>query len=291
MPVLRMVLTVAMLTGAAWVLCPSAALATSGPFEYCPARVGGSERLTSAASTLYSFELRAHSARTVSGSIDVQTKAGWFTIPFTDIALTAGRVRYRTAENAFERTTAVSPELFARFPAGVTTASMWWVASARAFGDGPFGWAAKGTVACPPIAGLGIPDRFTSPDVAVRVSAARIDLSATPRPGDTVAIAQPIPAPLSTACRHPFTNARVIAVAGLNWPRTFRIWERRATFVEVAISAQGHVDGAWVYQPSGIEAFDLASLRSATLTEYAAGRAFCKPAPGYYLFVSAFIPR
>jgi TonB family protein len=58
--------------------------------------------------------------------------------------------------------------------------------------------------------------------------------------------------------------------------------------VEVLVDADGKVTDAWVYSPSGYQLFDDETLRVARASTYAAGTAFCKPAPGTYLFQATF---
>lgn len=99
--------------------------------EFCPARVAGAARVESSAQPIYAFALRAESVRTVSGSVDVQTDAGWFQAPFTSVALRASDRRYRTSYNEFTRRAYVSDALYVRFPVSVHAVRNWWAARPR----------------------------------------------------------------------------------------------------------------------------------------------------------------
>jgi TonB family protein len=93
-------------------------------------------------------------------------------------------------------------------------------------------------------------------------------------------------APGSTDCKTPFSDARAIDIEKLAAPLGENISTQ--VLVEVIVDATGAVADAWVYAPSGHSTFDDAALDSAKNSKFAAGSAFCKPAPERYMFRATF---
>jgi len=58
----------------------------------------------------------------------------------------------------------------------------------------------------------------------------------------------------------------------------------------VLLNADGSVGDAWIYQPSGFEAFDSAALDAAKTSRYQAARSYCQNVPALYLFHVTFDP-
>jgi Gram-negative bacterial TonB protein C-terminal len=102
--------------------------------------------------------------------------------------------------------------------------------------------------------------------------------------------ASPASAPGPVDCAEPFKSAMVTAPVMPSIPEIAREsgFDRSATLIEVAIGADGSLKDAWVYSTSGIPMLDEAALRSARLSQYAAGRSFCAAAPGNYIFRAEF---
>ena len=91
-----------------------------------------------------------------------------------------------------------------------------------------------------------------------------------------------------TSCAVPFTNARARSVGEVDYPDGYHLQEE--VTVEVAIAADGHLDDAWIYAPSGYQAFDDEALRVVEASSFVGGTALCQPAPGLYQFIITFSP-
>jgi hypothetical protein len=267
--------------------------AAAGPVEFCPAQMRASNRLEANGKSVYSFDVHADSARTVSGEILADTNAGWFAFQFPAVELSADGGRYKSDYVEFSRDDFVSKELFVAFPANVTTINGWWVDKAQATGDG-MGWERKGTVTCLPPAGTGaglqpIRNVTAAGTDVTRTTPEPNDLKKMPGGNDVVYAVTPAKG-LETACASPGSNATVTSPRQPNWPVGWKIRAPMKTLVEVAVSPEGIVKGTWVYQPSGTSAFDSEALIAAQGSTYAGGSAYCSPAPGLYLFSAVFTP-
>ena len=252
--------------------------------EYCPARVQASAVPSPIAkpgqpSSQYAYRLSAFGPRSVSGDLTLKTSLGWFSAAFPSTPLTQQVAHFRVAGDAYTRTVFRSPVLYIRFPEPLTVEYLW-VSDARSVGDRTFDWDAKGDVRCAPPAAIGVPKEPYD-------DAGRLDpkhaLQATPPSDAPIAIATTTSAPGSLTCAKPFTDARVTRPVAPRYPQGLEPITTMV-MVEVAIGSDGSVDGDWVYAPAPVDALNLASLKAARESTFAAGTAFCKPAPGYYLF-------
>lgn len=271
--------------------------------EYCPASVAGwavpgatpAPAASHAPSALYSFTLIAQGPRSVKGSVDVHTSAGWFSVPFPSTPLLEHQYKERDAYVAFTRKTWESDELFARFPQPVLIISSF-VRDASATGDPYFGWDAKGDVTCGAPAGLEAKGGFPTPSpwaipLGLTTENPRTDYYRLPAPGEAIALATPIAVPGSLDCPVPFTPARVVRAVSPVYPAFPTPYQRqgqRSVMVEVAVGSANEMDDAWVWISSGFREFDAAALKAARATEYASGTSFCQPANGLYLFRANF---
>jgi len=267
--------------------CGARALALT---EYCPASAGVFTALGGGhADTLYSYDLLAEGARSVQGTVLVDTSSGWFKVEFPSTALTEWKFHYQGEYVTFSRSAYESAPLYVRFPTPVTIISFF-VSDARSDGDQNFGWDEKGDVACSPPAGLETVQKFP-PMPLPKVLNPRTDLAAPPAPDASIAIASPTTVPGSESCSQPFTAATVTKAAALSYPaeEQFRSVSAIAV-VKVAVNGNGTLDDAWIYYPSGSRWFDQAAIDSARSSKYKGGTAFCEPANGLYLFRATFTP-
>ncbi len=119
--------------------------------EYCPATVQSTAavgvRCRCGPSALWGYVLSALGPRIVSGTIEVQTDAGWFSFPFTSVALTQYAVHYSSPYVAYTHNEYDSLPLYVRFPEPLKIIRLW-VETASAHDDAIFNWDAHGTVTC-----------------------------------------------------------------------------------------------------------------------------------------------
>ncbi|MGH7737559.1 MAG: energy transducer TonB [Candidatus Tyrphobacter sp.] len=258
--------------------------------EYCPASIDDYEPASTACrcepSALWGFRLSSLGARSVTGTIEAQTDAGWFLFAFPQTAVTAHPLKYSSSISTFVRTEYLSAPLYVRFPKPVRSIR-WWVEWATASGDVAFGWDQRGAVHCQPNAGLGTNDSHGSAGTT-RLTPLP-DLFATPPYGTALSIASAIPAPEGwTACAQPFVPARVVGNAPGTTSIGFDAGLVPTAGVEVAVAADGHLDDAWIAFPSGRLVLDRKALNIARASRYVGGTALCQPALGRYLFVVTF---
>lgn len=285
--------------GVTFFLCahrPASAMA-----EFCPATlkihaVGQSEDDTGPAA-LYGFELTALGSRTItSATLAFDTNAGWYTVTVPATTL-AQKVRHYTSPVvSFTRLDYVSPVLYVRFPQPVRIAHAW-VSRASAQGDGAFGWQAQGTVTCdpPPTASAEQERQMRNR----RADRDKLDPSLDPKDRDQLsafptATSLLLAAQVSTAletvnCPDPFRDATVRDQARPHYPAV-NVPISAKTHVAVAIQPDGTLLDAWVWEPSGISAFDTESVKAAKNSTYIGARAYCRPVPGTYFFNVIFDP-
>lgn len=263
--------------------------------EYCPARLLAYHESSGGGPATYAFVLSAASTRIVHGTLLAQTDAGWFTIPFTDTRIAAYDEHYHNAYIHWSRTEYYSPVMYVRFPQNARLIR-WTVLQAQSSGDKVFHWDQKGAVTCR--LQTSDAENVESPETsapsalgAIREGPAPYDLLRAPGPSDAMLTPAAADVTANTQCSKPFDavvattklSPRLPAnVGGLN--------QALMTIVEVAVSADGAPDDAWIYQPSGVPALDDAVLAAARGSTYRAARSFCEPSPGFYRFVITFQP-
>ena len=267
----------------------STAQAAAASAEFCPASVGPLHALDgSAAASLYSFALDASAARLASADVAIETNTGWFEAHVSHVTIAERDERLRDPVVNFVRRTFTSAPLYVRFPSAVDVLGAF-VLDAQAPDDAA--WASRGLVTCDAPAGFGrayVPDkngRFT-----VTALNPRTDLYAMPEPGATIAAARSIAAPGSTSCPVPFARSKVEHIEAAVFPPGYSVTQTVEVAVKIDLDPNGSLAGEDVYVPSGNDAFDEAALRAARDSTYSAGRAFCRPAPGTYLFKVRFNP-
>jgi len=287
-------------------LCSAAVLAVRAPApaatEFCPARAqlelagvtapaGG---LVPSSST-YSLVLSALSARTVSGTVVMRTDSGWYTLPFNDVGLTAYPQKWKDSFNTFTAPSFLSPVMYLKFPQPVVMRA-WFVSDASTSGETVFGWDAKGKVTCAGGRDISI---IAVGSGAYSANPTRGDLhwenpvpaSTAAPPADAVLLTPSLTsAPGSLDCALPFADATVTKPIAPRFPLASR-GESGETFVQVAIGADGKVQDAWVWGPSGDGLLDAAALEAAQDSKYAPARAFCQNVPGIYIFRTEFRSR
>ncbi|HKU66418.1 MAG TPA: energy transducer TonB [Candidatus Baltobacteraceae bacterium] len=304
---------VAAITGAALFLClhrPASAMV-----EFCPAglqyeRVGSNAALirqqssrseagksATETSSTYALELTAFGARTVShATLTFDTSGGWYSADVPALTLIEKDRHYTGPSSRFVREDYVSPVFYVRFPQAVTV-NHGWVSSAAAQGDSQFDWDKQGTVHCAPaprrlrliaIAAINTTARDWGADDLYKIDPNDID-PLTSAPQRTSIVLPAIPQSSAAPCAHAFEFAMVTRQAQPDFPQAGRGHFGVST-AEVAIDDAGHFVDAWIWGPSGQTAFDEVALRVARASSYIGGRAYCKPAPGYYLIRVTFDP-
>jgi hypothetical protein len=255
--------------------------------EFCPASIVQMTPFQAPYAGLRSFSLLAESERTVSGTITIHTDKGWYAAPFTNVKISPDLAHYKDALIQYDRTLYHSKVLYLRLPPGEKTKEFW-VSEAMSTEETTFGWDARGRVLCPDPA-YGDSEVEPAPKRAPRVNDTQ-DFTQLPGSSDDVAVAVPAEEPAGYAsCAKPFSSARVKHAVSPEWPQGIEITRNASTFVEIAISAEGKVVDAWIYQPSGLPELDFAALKAARLSEYQGGVSLCKPAPGTYIFTATFM--
>ncbi len=244
------------------------------------------------AAALYGFDLSALGPRSLeSATLAFDTTAGWFTAKVLAVAIGEKLRHYTSATVRFVRHDWVSPIMYVRFPAALKISHAW-VFNAQVHGDGPFGWEAKGDVAC-------------SPPSTAETRAGRNDIRLDPKldakdedalwlppgPASIVLDAQSAKALEMNSCGDPFRPATVVYAAQPAYPDELKAQAPSGeTLVVVAINRDGSRADAWVWAPSGYAAFDEAALNAAKASRFENARSYCTDVPGQYLFKVTFLP-
>lgn len=288
----------------------------SAMVEFCPAhlqyeRVGSGASLirqqsardatgksAEQVSSLYGLELTAFGPRAVTHAmLTFDTSGGWYIVDVPSLTLVEKDRHYTGPSSKFTLQDYVSPVFYVHFPQAVAV-NHGWVSSAATHGDSQFDWDAQGTVRCDPvprstrtIAVTSFNRRSSdSPGQSLyRLGPNDADpLSRPPQPASAVLPAKTA-APPYPSCAKPFEFALVTHAQTPDYPSSMR-GRFGFTTVEVALGADGKLADAWIWGPSGHTEFDAVSLQAAQRSTYSAGRAYCKPAPGYYFFRVTFDP-
>lgn len=216
------------------------------------------------------------SARTVTGTVMIQTNRGWFAADFKDVALRESQQSYADDGTTFSMNDFVAPLLvqFAR-PVSVLYE---YISDASTSGETLLGWDKEGTVSCAPTgrpdpkrrSGLQTPD---SPPLDTR-NAEEVK-------------ARVWPMVRNTACDQPFSLARITKIALAQYPPLLMAaantdLPKGASIVVVALNSDASILDAWLWESSGTQALDQAAIDAAKKTTYAPARAFCDNVPSYY---------
>jgi hypothetical protein len=116
------------------------------------------------------------------------------------------------------------------------------------------------------------------------------DLSKLPEPPNVIIDAAPATLDQGVACNQPFDAAVATRKVIPPWPDGIGPPSHDVTvIVVVAVSHDGRPDDAWVLEPTGTQQFDSMAVAAAANSTYRAARAFCSPAPGYYIYVVTYV--
>lgn len=274
----------------------------SAMVEYCPAKVtlapagvvAPAPNAMAAPASTYALWLSGASARSVSGRAAIHTDAGWFVVSIPETALTQVTQQWKDRYVQFSRRIFQSAPLYVSFPKPVSVASAFML-NAKTQGETELGWDAKGAVQCSPHV-----DRLEEPasyksylDPAARPHLISPKLDAPlPAPGASVLPAMLSSAPGDVSCAVPFQDAKAVALPRVEYPEAAKYQSVKYgdAYVEVAISATGKVDDAWIFAPTGSPPLDAAAVRFAKITGYEPAIAFCQKVPSIYMFLAEFKP-
>jgi TonB family protein len=191
-----------------------------------------------------------------------------------------------------------------RFPKELSVKHAW-VDTASAQDDPIFGWDKRGVVQCDPT-----PRRMRL-IAASRTKAAGADggasqpygsalfpldpkdvdaLDSAPKSTSMLLLAKPINPPSFATCSQAFDYAFVRDQVTPEFPTIAR-GASGVSAVEIAIDADGSLVDAWIWGPSGLQAFDDAAVAAARQSTYRGARAYCTPARGDYLFIVEYQSR
>ena len=241
---------------------------------------------------LYGVDLSALGPRSLeSATLAFDTTAGWFTVKVPAVAIAEKLRHYTSISASFVRRAWVSPIMYVRFPAALKISHAW-VFDAQVKGDGPFGWEARGEVTCSPPSTAGALAKQNDMGSGPKLDPKDKDaLWLAPGPASIVLDAQSAKALETTSCSDPFRPAVVVYAAQPVYPKALEPQDPSGvTLVIVAINPDGSLADAWIWAPSGYEAFDEAALKSAQASKYKNARSYCTNVPGLYLFKAAFGP-
>jgi TonB family protein len=266
--------------------------------EYCPADAAvlplGAEYATipqsRALAQSYYVYLSAESARSVSGHLALHTTTGWYAVAFPATPLAEVEEKWQASSRDFSRRSFRSAVFFVKFLTPVSVISAF-VSDGQTTGETVLGWDAKGNQHC-----LGGADQetATSRPRSTR-SFGMLNPPTAPKEipeGAVVLSAIPMGAPGDVSCPKPFATASVSSFVAVSYPQDLgaMLHESGAALVEVAVSATGALDDAWIFVPSGSTQFDKAAVQAARNSTYRPARSFCQNAPGRYLFRAEFQP-
>ena len=264
-------------------LCCAAILAAGAraraeTVEYCPAQLASPAQVV--APRLIALQLESDGPRSVSGSLFVESAAGWYQADFSDVALAQTSVSGGLKGATYTRHPFRSSMLYVQLPAASAILGVF-IVQAQATGDPAYGWNARGMVACdsPP---------NPAPALAAPFFGEPVVMYALPKPASLVLQAQPIPRPLGYArtCPKPFADADIRSSATMSFdPASIGVLGKFGMYVRVAVSDSGRVDGAWPIASSGYPQLDKAAVELAVRSTYRPAISYCAPVRSYYNFL------
>lgn len=295
----------------------------SAMVEFCPAhlnyeRVGtgtllmrrqaGSDQtggLQSETLAMYGLDLSALGPRTItSATLIFDTSDGWYRVSVPALTLAEKDRHYTGPSSTFVRKDFVSPIFYVRFPKNLSVGHAW-VDTASAQGDPVFGWDNRGVVQCDPTPRrMRLISASRTKTAAVRDGALRpygsglfqldpkdLDaLSFPPRSTSTLLLASRTNPPSSAACSQAFDDAFVRDQVTPEFPGMER-GVSGTSAVQIALDEDGNLVDAWIWGPSGVQAFDDAAVAAAEHSTYHGERAYCAPARSNYLFIVEYESR
>jgi len=262
--------------------------------EYCPATLWAFHHFTKPNSAVYSFVLSAASSRNVSSVLLAQTNAGWFRVTVPQLPMKATAQTYKTPFIEWTRNEFYSPVMYIQFPDTVTVVQRLGVREAQTSGEQVLNWDAQGSVTCKFQSldrSTDVRDSSSTPSdelSPVRVSELPYNILAPPAAAATFLAPLATQVAFTTDCAQPFAGAVATRKVTPTYPVGLSANHPIRVMVEVALSTDGKLDDAWIWQPSGSAGFDFQTLEAARTSRYEAARAFCQSVPGYYLYVVTF---
>ncbi len=259
--------------------------------EFCPARV---THWAFHRDGILALELGANHARRVSGSLEMQTDAGWFTASLPPTEVQRRVDHYSGSGGDWTRSVARSSPLYLRLPATVHAINMVWassVSSLDAMGD----WSHLGLIACAPqMAEIRVPQISRTPadqswrDVDV-LKTLLGHVSNSAQVEQTAEITEP-----HFACSEPFTKP--VLLNGdyvLHFPRSIldQIMGLVNVDQRVSINAAGKIVDSRMLRSSGEMLIDGWARRSIRRGEFRPATAFCRPIPGQCFFGEELRPQ
>ena len=265
---------------------------TDAMTSICPAYASALNPLDAAAgskmATTFSYELDALSPETVSGTLSVQTDAGWYQVPFGPTVLAAHKESYRLGQTVFTRNNIFSDVLYVRFPKPVSISDEF--VSTITTDDVSFRWPTTIGMTCenaggPILIARASPDR-THPDDVWPLHPALLAEPSTVAP-----LAASTRAFDALGCATPFKNATPVKQRLPDFPDDAKGIRAPVTvIVAVVVDATGKVSDDWVVAPSSIEPLNRASLLAAEASTFSPTISRCQPVVSAYLFHATFIP-
>jgi TonB family protein len=286
---MKRVLCIAFICAGLFALAHRPALAV---VEYCPASLAYQPVGKDRTAALFGIELNALGPRSVTaGTLAFDTSGGWYTAKIPSMVITKKERHYTSPSATFTRSDWISPIVYVRFPSAITISHAW-VDEIQVAGDGAFGWQERGNVQCDPLPALAPDQKFPTVKNDIQMDPKDQDpLSAPPASDALVVAAQPAKPLESTDCKEPFRLPTVAEQARPSFPdEMLTLGAQGVTSVEIGINADGSLDDAWVWAPSGYGPFDREALSAARRSTYKNGRAYCRDVPGRYLFKVTFLP-
>lgn len=246
--------------------------------EFCPATLVSDPVMVDG--NLARFRLGAISARTVSGTVRLQTQKGWYAATFENLALKRLEQNYSDQGMTFSHEDFMSDDIMVKMP--TTDPVIYaYVARAHAMGDTFLNWDRFGDVDC-------WPTPFSPKD---KRNSARPMPTLSKNP--VALTAASIDAPFKVGCSEPFADVGVLAPGPFHYPAILGRDDPTArptgvTAVVAAVDRDGSVLDVWIWEPIGTPMLDQAVVDEVRKTRFAPGKAFCMNVPGYFVLRSVF---
>jgi len=258
--------------------------------EFCPATVIGFHPIldpgSGNASKTYGFKIGAFGKRTTSGTVAIETDKGWFTAPFSNVALYSATRSVGSGRNEVDLTSFTASTLFVTFPQSVIVQRMF-VAQAVATGDGPFGWQARGSTPCDPPTTL-LPAEFAGAWNAPDENEHPPTTFRSPFAAPSVAVAAtPTDPPAGSTCAQPFVASRVLTAATAVWPDSLGVNLKNpqsAGIMAIALDGRGDVEDVWPWIASPYEELNAVEIDAAKRSTFAPAIALCRPVPSLLFY-------
>lgn len=255
-----------------------ATLRAKAAAEFCPATLVSPPSALDA-STIR-FRLGAISPRAVSGTVEIQTKSGWYAANFTTLPFKPLVQAYRDQGMSFTHEDYITDDIVVKLP-DATTVQYAYVSQAEAYGDTFMNWDRFGSVTCSPTP--------FSPRDKSNPSRPMPPLSAHP----IQLVAVPIVPQTFPTCADPFEDVTLLRAGPFSYPAMYGHDEPTArpigtTVVVVAVDRDGSIVDTWVWESAGTPLLDQSVLAEAKKSTFKPGKAFCENVPGFFVLRSIF---